>query len=146
MDKLDIMVSPEFLDQNKPYFKQKKHLIGVKDIYQGIKYRKVFHEDEDFRTTNIKAAMMAKYIHNVYGSMKVGFFNEYRETVGAMLGMTDHISRCYTRMSVDGERGWGGACFPKDTVAFDKAFPNRITAALIKENVKFRETEMDNVL
>ena len=154
---MNIMVSPEFLDQNKPYFKQKKHLMGVKDIHQAKMYRQIFHEDTDFRTTNIKTAMMAKYVHNVYGSVKVGFFNEmfevcgeenidYREMIGAMLGMTDHISRCYTRMSVDGERGWGGMCFPKDTTAFNNDYPNRITEGVIKENLKYREKEMDNVL
>lgn len=155
--KLDIMVSPEFLDQNKPYFKQKKHLMGVKNIHQALMYRKIFHEDTDFRTTNPKAAMMAKYMHNVYGAIKVGVFNEfnecckdvgvdYRETVGAMLGMTDHISRCYTRLAVDGELGWGGACFPKDIAAFNHEYPNRITESVIKENEKYRDMEMKLVL
>lgn len=156
---LNIMHAPEFLDQNKPYFEQMMHIMGVKDIYQAMLYRKIYETylDNSFRTTNLKTAAMMKYTHNVYGALKVTFFNEikdacdkigvdYREMVGGMLQATDHISRCYTRMGVDGQRGFGGACFPKDVVAFVNEFEMHTLEAAIGKNYKYRKKEMGEVL
>jgi len=161
-ENLNIMVSPEFLDQNKPYFEEIKHLMGVKDIYQANLYREIFFADkrDDFRTTNPETAMMAKYVHNCYGALKVTFFNEvkdicdsndidYREMVGALLSSTDHISRAYTRMAVDGMRGFGGACFGKDIIAFNDKYDCDTTKAAAEKNKYFRPgymESMDNVL
>lgn len=155
---LSIVYAPEFLDQNKPYFEQVKHIIGIDNIFQANLYKEIFSNNnvDDFRTTNHKTAAMIKYVHNTYGALKVTFFNEikdicdkdnvdYREMVGGLLQATEHIGRCYTRMAVDGQRGFGGTCFPKDSAAFVNEYNIETLKAAVNKNFKYREKEMKGV-
>lgn len=158
---LDIMVSPEHLNQYQPYFEYKKHLIGVKNIYQAEKYRKIFglegYGHADVRTTSIATACMAKWTHNCFGALKVIFFNEifdacknedinYRELIECMLATTNHISECYTKMSADGERGFAGSCFPDNTSAFSNEYNVKTLEAAVEKNKEYRPLEMVAVL
>ena len=81
-----------------------------------------------FITTDIKSASLFKYMMNSYLATKVTFMNDYKnlaDTLGVnwmnikeMSGQDNRIGN--THMDVpgpDGERGWGGACFPKDIAA-----------------------------
>lgn len=158
---LNIMVSPEFLNQFEPYYAQQKHLIGVTNIEQAKVYRNIFNVSgyghADVRTTDPVTAMMIKYVHNVYGSLKVTFFNEiydvcekeginYREMLGGLFASTDHISETYTRIGSDGKRGFAGACFPKDSVAFNSDYHLDTVDALINKNIDYRQEEMEEVM
>ncbi len=72
---------------------------------------------------------MAKYAHNCFGAMKVTYFNgieracrmadlEYERVLKGVLA-SGHINRPHTQVpGPDGERGYGGKCFPKDVEAF----------------------------
>ena len=160
-EELNIMHAPESLDQHTPYFYHTKHLIGVKDIYQSALYREVFglggYGDHDVRTCDPVTAAMIKYVHNCHGAIKVAMFNEfyevcekegvnYREMLGGLFAFSEHIDKTYTQMASDGQRGFGGVCFPKDLVAFDTQYNMDIAAAAIEKNMEWRKKDMDKVL
>jgi UDP-glucose 6-dehydrogenase len=157
---LDIMVAPEFLNQFEPYAAFEKHLIGVSNIYQATKYREIFgicgYGHKDLRTTNHKTAVMAKNIHNCFGALKVAFFNEvydvcedegiaYREMLACIFAMNDNLDPQYTRVAADGKRGYGGACFPKDSVAMANEYMIGTLRAACDVNYAWRPEEMNKV-
>lgn len=103
-----------------------------------------------------EAAELAKYMHNTYLAMKVAIFNEFYDVGralggdmfelarGAILSCTETIGSNHTFVpGPDGSRGFGGACFPKDTKAFnqlakDLKAPLSILEASIKYNDSIR--------
>jgi UDPglucose 6-dehydrogenase len=154
---LEIMVAPEFLDQHSPYYAHTKHLIGVSKIEHARLYREIFglkgYGHEDIRTTSPKTAVMAKNVHNCFGATKVAFFNEindicekenvcYREMLKCIWAMNENIHPQYTRIACDGEKGYGGACFGKDSVAFAGEYDAEVLNAACKANIKWREDYM----
>lgn len=82
-------------------------------------------------------ASFVKYGINSFLAMKVAFFNQLYDAVedfgGAWnkivnaIGMDERIGHSHTKVpGFDKKRGFGGACFPKDTKAFTK-FSNKLT-------------------
>jgi UDPglucose 6-dehydrogenase len=155
---LNIMVSPEFLNQFEPYFKADKHIVGVRDITQAKLYREIFKgmPYDEVRTTDINTACMIKYVHNIHGALKVTFFNEifdvcekakvnYREMIGGLLAINDNVGKQYTTIGSDGQRGYGGVCFPKDIVSFNSCYQTETLGAAIKKNRAYRKDEMGEV-
>lgn len=78
-----------------------------------------------------REAELAKYAHNCMGAIKVNFFNlikKYSETISANYEnvlegvlMSGYINSEHTKVpGPDGKYGFGGACYPKDTMAFIK--------------------------
>jgi UDPglucose 6-dehydrogenase len=78
--------------------------------------------------TDIKSASLFKYMMNSYLATKVTFMNEFKKLADSeevdwhgIKELSRHDYRIgTTHMDVpgpDGERGWGGACFPKDIAA-----------------------------
>jgi len=152
---LDIMVAPEFLEQAAPYNYQLVHVLGVADIFQANRYRDLFDEEELFITTPTTACMI-KYVHNCFGAMKVTFFNEifdvckeegvnYRELINGLVDINDNVGKSYTKVCADGKRGFGGACFPKDIVAFANMFQVQMLKRAIDLNRDYRKEEMEEV-
>lgn len=85
---------------------------------------------EHKRTTMENAECeMAKYAHNCFGALKVTYFNaiklqcekigiDYEAVLDGVLA-SGHINRPHTMVpGPDGQRGYGGSCFPKDMEAF----------------------------
>ena len=98
-------------------------------------------------------AEIAKYVHNVFGALKVTYFNavyDYCQTMGADYEkvrsgvlLSQYISPTHTLVpGPDGKFGYGGKCFPKDTNAFAKATENfdlgKILSVIPELNEKFR--------
>jgi len=72
---------------------------------------------------------MVKYATNSFLAIKVSFFNhlyDLCEATGQDFEVVRHLVCQDVRIGtshsmvpgIDGERGWGGHCFPKDTLAF----------------------------
>ena len=75
-----------------------------------------------------REAEMIKYVRNCFLALKVSFFNEIdqynnlmginSETVRYFSTLDDRIGSSHTKVpGVDGHKGFGGTCFPKDTHA-----------------------------
>jgi UDPglucose 6-dehydrogenase len=88
----------------------------------------IFNYKKGIYLTN-EEAIYTKYFHNIYGALKITYFNCIHELCkenginfkNVKLGLenTNHISKLYTDVpGHDGKYGYGGKCFPKDTIAF----------------------------
>lgn len=122
---------PEFLSERTAVadFKRMKMIFTPTDRPDELKllYR-IFKEKSGTEMTS-KESILVKYFHNIYGALKVTYFNCIKEICDwenasfdlVKKGMFDtgHISKRYTKVpGPDGKQGYGGKCFPKDTKAF----------------------------
>ena len=104
-------------------------------------------------TMSSEEACLAKYAHNVFGCLKVTYFNcihglckqhklDYNNVLSGIL-VSGYINDTHTQVpGPDGKFGYGGKCFPKDIEAFktelgDSSFAKLLTDVAIL-NSKFR--------
>lgn len=84
---------------------------------------------KDYICMNSLEAEVAKYAHNVFGALKVTYFNgiyEYCENLNIDFNkvrdgitLSGYIGKTHTSVpGPDGKFGYGGKCFPKDVEAF----------------------------
>lgn len=120
-----------------------EHIELLKKIFPGKKHIIMSSEE----------AEMVKYAHNVFGALKVTYFNciydlcqkrglDYSKVREGVLGST-YINAPHTQVpGPDGKLGIGGKCFPKDVRAFEKAFRytplGRLIEPIMKLNEEFR--------
>ena len=142
-DQHSICYSPEFLravSANDDFKNQGYMVIGGDDRdnqWENL-FKNTLPNCKTFIHTTITEASMIKYATNCFLSTKVSFFNQlydiceingadYNKVRDALL----HDARIGdSHMQVpgpDGSRGFGGACFPKDTKAFSH-YAERIDA------------------
>lgn len=122
----DISFMPEFLTQrtaDEDFARQTmiftKHENLLKQIFIGKKYILM----------SSREAETAKYAHNVFGALKVTFFNgvyeycrlnkcSYQSVLKGVLS-SGYINDTHTAVpGPDGKKSYGGKCFPKDVNAF----------------------------
>ena len=128
--KKEITFSPEFLtaaNANEDFANQEFMLFGGgntefwHDVFILVKGFKPMY-------ASVEELILTKYLRNSFLATKVAFFNEVYDfcqntninynNVAEMVGMDDRITRSHMQIpGPDGERGFGGACFPKDTMA-----------------------------
>lgn len=153
IDKFNIVMNPEFLNQNTAYddFKKEKvvilggridHVDKVCKLYNSrigkshCKYEFCTHEE----------AINVKYIHNNYHAYKVLFWNMVNETTHNTRKIFDLYSKItgnkneMSQISLDGKLGYGGACFPKDVSAFLQEHSHELTQFMQDYNNKLRNT------
>lgn len=101
-------------------------------------------------------AEITKYVHNVFGALKVTYFNcvydlcrkmeaNYRKVQQGVL-LSGYINSPHTMVpGPDGKFGYGGKCFPKDVNAFTEMTKDLPIYKLLKElkelNVLFRKED-----
>ena len=146
----DICFMPEFLTErtaSKDFNKQPiictGHINLLKDIFP----------NKTFIRMSSTEAEIAKYAHNVFGALKVTYFNAIQELCSNLdadfqkvrqgVTLSGYISPVHTAVpGPDGSFGYGGKCFPKDISAFwcqNKRGPlGRLLGVVIKLNKKFR--------
>ena len=141
---------PEFLTERTAYddfcsqpmvFTAEEELL--KDIFIGKKY---------ITMTSLEAEI-TKYAHNVFGALKVTYFNgiydlcrkmeaNYRKIQQGIL-LSGYINAPHTMVpGPDGKLGYGGKCFPKDVNALTKMTEGMPIHNILKElqplNIEFR--------
>ena len=152
---LNVCFSPEFLtaaNAVEDFKNQDKMLFGGGDEEFWIK---VFRPCKDFESiiSSVPELILTKYVRNSFLATKVAFFNEIYDLCESMhvqydeiaylVGMDERIG--YSHLKVpgpDGYRGFGGACFPKDTLALCVSAKDQhlnILNAAIKSNMGKRE-------
>ncbi|MBR19640.1 MAG: hypothetical protein CMA64_05795 [Euryarchaeota archaeon] len=76
----------------------------------------------------VEELILTKYLRNSFLATKVAFFNEVYDfcattnidykKIANLVGIDERITESHMQIpGPDGERGFGGACFPKDTMA-----------------------------
>ena len=150
---------PEFLNEHEPFENQQMHIIGCKNLNDAAEYMTILPEEireYDIELCDLQTASFIKYMHNIHGCVKVSFFNEmfdvckkiginYRTAIKALKKIRPSAAT-YSDIASDGSKGWGGHCFPKDSVAFDKVYPTMSVKNAINQNKLIRKVEMDAVL
>jgi nucleotide sugar dehydrogenase len=129
----NITFSPEFLlarNANEDFLNQDFAVFGGDN---GRFWYEIFKDVcviKQVRFTDITTAGFVKYTINSFLAMKVVFFNElfhlFNKSAGLsfdslteIVSMDDRIGNSHLQVpGPDGDYGFGGACFPKDTKAF----------------------------
>ncbi|AEI39544.1 UDP-glucose dehydrogenase family protein [Paenibacillus mucilaginosus] len=126
----DVVSNPEFLREGNAlhdFTHPDKVVVGTesqraKDIMKQV-YRVLYLNETPFIFTNIETAEMIKYANNAFLAVKISFINEIAnlcEKVGA------NVQQLAQAIGKDGRigskflhagPGYGGSCFPKDTLA-----------------------------
>ncbi len=151
---LDVQVvsNPEFLREGaaiSDFKRPDRIVIGTDDEHaQGVMrdiYRPLFLNEAPLIFTNRRTAELIKYAANAFLATKITFINEIAdlcESVGADvqqvsrgIGLDNRIGRKFLHAGP----GYGGSCFPKDTLALlktaeDYDVPLRIVSSVVAAN------------
>ncbi|MBW1714971.1 MAG: UDP-glucose/GDP-mannose dehydrogenase family protein [Deltaproteobacteria bacterium] len=164
---VDVVSNPEFLREGsaiEDFMRPNRVVLGsdsaqalavVKDIY-----RVLYLIEAPFVSTNLETAELIKYASNAFLATKISFINEVAnicEKVGAdvhdvarAMGLDKRIGPKFLHSGP----GYGGSCFPKDTLAFADlgktlGSPARIVEAVIAVNRNQRArmiTKIENAI
>ena len=149
--------SPEFLrgaTANQDFLNQTYMVIGGEDpecFWQDL-FASVLPKCRMFFNCSITEAATIKYASNSFLATKVAFFNQIYDVCekngadySVVRQILTHDSRIGTSHTVvpgvDGERGFGGHCFPKDTKAFRKyAYGLNTPVTILDQAIDYNET------
>lgn len=159
----DIVSNPEFLREGsaiEDFMRPNRVVIGassdqaiaiLKDLYSPL-----YLIETPFIITNVETAEMIKYASNAFLATKISFINEIAnicERVGADvnvvakgMGLDQRIGPKFLHAGP----GYGGSCFPKDTVAIAKigkehGYRFEIVRSVMKVNEKQKERMVEKV-
>ena len=131
----NVVYVPEFLvaaTATQDYLRTSTHYIGCNNRAYALLAKDVLGEcfmDCRYVFCTIEEASMLKYSINSFLATKVVWMNELKDLcdrvgidygkVSGMMVQDSRIGRSHMQVpGPDGQRGFGGACFPKDTNAF----------------------------
>ncbi len=159
----DVVSNPEFLREGsaiEDFMKPARIVLGASserafDVMTEI-YKPLILEDTPVIRTDVKTAEMIKYASNAFLATKISFMNEIAnlcEAVGAdvtmvarAMGLDDRIGPKFLRAGA----GYGGSCFPKDTMALVKTaervgYDLRIVKSVIAVNETQRRRMVEKI-
>ena len=158
---VNFVMNPEFLTQenaNADFLKPFRTVIGCDNKDVGLRMQKLYEtilpKDQPYYIVSTASAEIAKYMSNIVLASKVLLANEFYDVaskVGAnyqdVRGAVEADPRIGKHLGVpgpDGDRGFGGACFPKDTIGIlglAKKLDVDMSAleAIWKKNLKIRK-------
>ena len=162
LEDVNLTFSPEFLTANNAYedLMNSEHMIfanarpEISNMWSDM-FVDVLNDVKPVTMTSLVEAGMVKYTINSFLATKVTFFNEINqlcEQLGISYQRVKLATQLDKRIGVthmdvpgsDGMRGWGGACFPKDTSEFalaadDAGAPLDLLKTVIELNRKHRQ-------
>ncbi len=167
---INFAMNPEFLTQskaNEDFLKPARTVLGIRDEGVGNRikeiYKTILPEGQEYFLVGLTEAEVIKYMSNLMLASKVLLANEFyelSEKIGAnykeIYKAVEADPRIGTHLNVpgpDGDLGFGGACFPKDTLgllSFSKQREVEMDAlrAIWEKNLKIRKNRdwehMDN--
>ncbi|MBA8667287.1 UDP-glucose/GDP-mannose dehydrogenase family protein [Holosporaceae bacterium 'Namur'] len=150
--KFSIISNPEFLREGSAvndFFYPDRIVIGTmdeesKEIARKL-YAPVVANDTHIEFTDNSTAEIIKYAANAFLAMKVAFINEISDIAEEFSGNIEDIANGIGSDKRIGKHflkpgpGYGGSCFPKDTLAlakaaYDASIPSLIINAVIDSN------------
>jgi UDPglucose 6-dehydrogenase len=149
---IDVASNPEFLREGSAipdFMRPDRVVIGVeseraREVLRQI-YRPLYLIEAPILFTNLETAELIKYAANSFLAMKVTFINEMADVceragadvhdVARGIGLDGRIGRKFLHPGP----GFGGSCFPKDTLAMvriaqDHGAPSRLIEAVVAVN------------
>ncbi len=156
----DIVSNPEFLREGagiEDFMRPNRVVIGASSA-QAVAimtdlYRPLYLIETPFIITDIATAELIKYASNAFLATKISFINEVAnlcEAVGAnvqVVAKAMGLDRRIGSKFLHAGPGYGGSCFPKDTLALIQlAKDNNITLGIIDAAVKANEHQKEKAL
>jgi UDPglucose 6-dehydrogenase len=149
---VDVASNPEFLREGSAipdFMRPDRVVIGVetdraREVLRQL-YRPLYLIEAPILFTNLETAELVKYAANSFLAMKVTFINEMADIceragadvhdVARGIGLDGRIGRKFLHPGP----GFGGSCFPKDTLAMvriaqDHGMPSRLIEAVVAVN------------
>lgn len=126
-DNADLIYSPEFLTASNAIdeVRNQKNIIlgGRNTLFWALIFQSM---QKDIHRTDARSASFMKYAVNSFLATKVTFMNQLFDQYGgdwkglkSLLELDPRLGTSHFDVpGPDGERGYGGACFPKDIKAF----------------------------
>ncbi len=158
---VNFVMNPEFLTQenaNADFLKPFRTVIGCDNSDIGFRVQKLYEtilpKDQPYYIVSPTSAELAKYMSNLILASKVLLANEFYDIaqkvganyldVRAAVEADPRIGKHLGVPGPDGDRGFGGACFPKDMVgilglAKDLKVDMSALEAIWKKNLKIRK-------
>ena len=120
-------------------------------------YRPLFLNETPFVLTNVPSAELSKYAANAFLATKISFINEISNMCEQIGGNVQHVARAMGldrrigRKFLHAGPGYGGSCFPKDTVsaaffARELGIDFRIVEATIEVNARQRKRMLAKIV
>lgn len=153
----DIVSNPEFLREGaaiEDFLRPNRVVIGASSA-QAIAimkdlYRPLYLIETPFVITNIRTAELIKYASNAFLATKISFINEIAnlcedvgadvQTVAKAMGLDQRIGPKFLHAGP----GFGGSCFPKDTLALlQMAKENGTRLGIVEAVVKANEYQRE---
>lgn len=163
MDNLNVSVisNPEFLREGKAvydFLNPDRIVVGIDENDDKEKIKKEIYKIYDYFYkkeipiifTNLETAELAKYSSNAFLSVKISFINEMAmlsekiganiEDVSKIMGFDHRIGNEFLNAGL----GFGGSCFPKDTLAILNIGKNNdCEMSIVNSAVKFNNDLKD---
>jgi len=158
---VNFVMNPEFLTQenaNADFLTPFRTVIGCDNSDVGFRVRKLYEtilpKDQPYYIVSSTSAELIKYMSNLILASKVLLANEFYDIaqkvganyldVRAAVEADPRIGRHLGVPGPDGDRGFGGACFPKDMVGIlglskDLGVDVSALDAVWKKNLKIRK-------
>lgn len=159
-DCYDVVSNPEFLREGSAVgdflnpdrvvvgSRSKKAQAIMKDVYHALITRGVSYVE-----TNIESAEIIKYASNAFLAVKITFINEIANLCDIVGGDVNEVAKA---MGLDGRispkflhagPGFGGSCFPKDTMALVEIFKeNGIKSRVVEATIEANEYQKEGVV
>ena len=120
-------------------------------------YRPLFLNETPFVLTNVPTAELSKYAANAFLATKISFINEISNMCEQIGGNVQHVARAMGldrrigRKFLHAGPGYGGSCFPKDTLsaaffARELGIDFRIVEATIEVNARQRKRMLAKIV
>ena len=159
--RFDVVSNPEFLREGsaiEDFMRPDRIVIGAEGQESVQKIRQIYEPlDAPIVVTDVKSAEIIKYASNAFLAVKISFINEIAnfcemvnasvESVSRGMGFDQRIGKHFLKAGL----GYGGSCFPKDTLALyekgkEHGYDFRIVKAAIDVNEDKRERFLQKVL
>lgn len=167
-ESLGVHFMPEFLTESnwvEDFKSNKAWVFGADSVFNTLaksKFRDLISlaksfgsiENDDIYFCSSKEAELTKLTRNAFLATKVSFFNEIYDycekeevdfnTVAELTSLDKRIGPSHTQVpGPDGERGYGGTCFPKDISSLNHQMNQVGMEPYIVEAAKARNIQVD---
>ncbi len=160
----DVCSNPEFLREGSAindFMRPDRVVIGCNseralEVMTAL-YRPLFLNETPILNTTLETAELTKYAANAFLATKITFINEMADLCEKVGGNVQDVARGIGldgrigRKFLNAGPGYGGSCFPKDTLALcktaaDYEAPSRIVEAAVEVNNSRKIAMADRVL
>ena len=156
----DVVSNPEFLREGsaiEDFMRPNRVIVGFdseksKMIMKNI-YQPLYLIQTPILFTDLNSAELIKYASNAFLAVKISFINQMADLCESLGTDVHHISRGIGLDKRIGDKflhpgpGYGGSCFPKDTIALSKiASDNNVELTIVDNVINYNRTRKKSLI